>query len=320
QLVNFMKIYWLIVLCEGFRLISSIHSAEEVEQIKNWEVRDSDIFGVTYPKSGTIWLQQILILIEAKGDLTATKDENNLTRVPWIEVIGGEKKFLLEPSPRLRITHLPYSLLPAGLKQKKGKVIYVARNPKDVLVSFYHFHDFGVFLETPKDFNDFYEKFMDGQVFGSSWFEHIKAYHTHRDEMNFLYITYEEMIQDLRSVVKRICAFLEKDLTDLEIDNVVEHSRFDSMRHNNKANYRTVSDQIFNHKKGTFLRKGSVGDWKNHFTVAQSEHFDKVFKEEMKDIPLFFSWDITPKKSIIWKSDLSSQPTTPERTQNNFFH
>lgn len=32
-------------------------------------------------------------------------------------------------------------------------------------------------------------------VFGSSWFEHIKTWYSHKDDMNMLFITYEEMIQ-----------------------------------------------------------------------------------------------------------------------------
>lgn len=32
-------------------------------------------------------------------------------------------------------------------------------------------------------------------VFASNWFEHIKTWYQHRHEMDFLYVTYEEMIQ-----------------------------------------------------------------------------------------------------------------------------
>lgn len=35
-------------------------------------------------------------------------------------------------------THFPFSLLPPSIMENKAKIIYVARNPKDVAVSFYH--------------------------------------------------------------------------------------------------------------------------------------------------------------------------------------
>ncbi|KAM9352862.1 amine sulfotransferase-like [Symphorus nematophorus] len=279
----------------GFKLISGTHDPDDVDQIYNLEIRDSDVFVVTYPKSGTIWMQQILLLCEAKGDLTAISKldkSSNGDLVPWIEVNGSRQEFITAPSPRLRVTHLAYDLMPPALSQKKGKVIYVARNPKDVLVSYFHFHKLANMLETPKDFDDFFEKFLRGDVFGCRWFDHIKTWYSHKDDMNMLFITYEEMIQDLLSAVRKISVFLGKELTDEQLANVVTHSTFNNMKKIPQANYELVPGDLLNHHQGAFMRKGTIGDWKNHFTVTQNERFDEIYCREMQDCPLSFIWDI----------------------------
>lgn len=281
---------------KGFTLIKGTHDPDDVDKICDLEIRDSDVFVVTYPKSGTIWMQQILLLLEAKGDLIAMSklcNYCNADLVPWIEVIGNREAFITAPSPRFRVTHLLPEFMPSGLKQKKSKVIYVARNPKDVVVSYFYFHKLATMLETPKDFDEFFEKFMRGDVFGGRWFDHIKTWYSHKDDMNILFITYEDMIQNLHSAVERICLFLDKELTDEQLASVVEHSTFKNMRKIPQANYEQVSVDLLNHNVGAFMRKGTIGDWKNHLTVAQSERFDEVFQKEMKDFPLSFIWDIS---------------------------
>ncbi|KAM3842984.1 amine sulfotransferase-like [Diretmus argenteus] len=138
------------------------------------------------------------------------------------------------------------------------QVIYVARNPKDVLVSYYHFHKVARVVETPTDFNDFFEKFIEGHVFANCWFDHIKTWYSHKDDMNMLFITYEEMIQDLQSVVKRISLFLGMDLTDEERANVVKYSTFSKMKKIFATSYENKLDEWFDRRKGSFLRKGNV--------------------------------------------------------------
>ena len=39
------------------------------------------------------------------------------------------------------------------------------------------------------------------------------------------------------------------------------------------------------------LHSGKIWDWKNHFTVAQSEEFDQVYAERMKGYDIEFDYE-----------------------------
>ncbi|CAM5132347.1 unnamed protein product [Natator depressus] len=265
---------------------------EYIDSLEDFEIRDSDVFVATYPKSGTVWTQNILSLIYHEGHQDGTENMETKLRVPWLEYNIHNIDNVHRPSPRLFTTHLPYFLVPRDLRNRRGKVIYVARNPKDVVVSYFHFSSLSVLLETIPDFNIFLERFLAGKVLAGSWFDHIRGWYTHRDDFNILFLTYEEMKKDLRGAVLKICRFLGKQLNEKELDTVVENATFDKMKTDPRANYESTLGNFLEQGKGHFLRKGTVGDWKNTMTVAQSERFDNVFKEKMKDLSSTFTWDI----------------------------
>ncbi|KAL8186430.1 UNVERIFIED_CONTAM: hypothetical protein K2H54_070358 [Gekko kuhli] len=200
--------------------------------------------------------------------------------------------FISRPSPRLFAAHLPYYLVPKALRSRRAKVIYVSRNPKDVLVSYYHFTRLSARIETAGNLGNFMEEFLAGKVLASSWLDHVEGWYAHKDDFNILFLTYEEMKKDLRSSVLKICRFLGKKLTEEELQVVVDKATFDKMRMDPRTNYENMPPDLIEKGKGHFLRKGTVGDWKNMMTVAQSERFDSVFKERMQNLPVRYCWDI----------------------------
>ncbi|KAM3931640.1 amine sulfotransferase-like [Leptodactylus fuscus] len=256
------------------------------------EIRDSDVFLVTYPKSGTVWTQQILSLIFNEGHRNGTENIDNMTRVPWIDYNIRNIDMDSRPSPRLFSSHLPYYLMPRDLKFKKGKIIYVCRNPKDVSVSFYHFIKLFCKLDCMIDWESFFNIYMEGRVIGGSWFDHVRGWYTHKEDFNILFLTYEEMKKDLRSAVLKICKFVDIKLDEKAIDIVLEKASFKNMKEDPLANYSFIPEDIIDHSRGSYLRKGTIGDWKNIMTVAQSEKLDQMYKEKMGDLPIKFCWNI----------------------------
>ncbi|XP_076427729.1 sulfotransferase 2A8-like [Peromyscus maniculatus bairdii] len=271
--------------------VPPVHFPPEIirETHETFMVRDGDIFMVTYPKSGTHWLIEIVCLIQSKGDPTFTKSLPLAERSPWIEMNESSKTLRNKEGPRLITSHLPVQLFPMSFFSSKAKVIYLIRNPRDVLVSGYHFWRATTYIKRPESLEEYFENFLQGKVPFGSWFEHIRGWMSQRERDNFLLLSYEELKKDTRNAIKDICEFLGETLKPEELELVLKNSSFDVMKE-----HRRDKDSFLSKNETHFLmmRKGITGDWKCHFTVAQAEEFHKIFQEKMADFPKeLFPWE-----------------------------
>ncbi|RXN31276.1 sulfotransferase family cytosolic 2B member 1-like protein [Labeo rohita] len=269
-----------------------LHPPECLKYYEEFTFRPDDILIVTYPKSGTTWMQEVVPLIVSNGDLTPVLTVPNWDRVPWLE---EHRAILLNleqrPSPRVFATHFHHGMMNESYFKIKPRVLYVMRNPKDVFTSSFYYYGMASYLVNPGRQDEFMEKFLNGKIMFGSWFDHVKSWINAEEKESILYIFYEEMIADLKGSVEKIAKFLGKSLSADVTEKIADHCVFKNMKQNQMSNFSLVPEEYMDQKKSEFLRKGIAGDWKNLFTEAQEQRFNAVYKEKMKDVTFKFMWD-----------------------------
>ena len=66
----------------------------------------------------------------------------------------------------------------------------MARNGKDVLTSYFHFHRSHLGFKGTLD--DFLQAFVRGKIGYGSWFQHVADWKKHAGDGNVLFLRYEE--------------------------------------------------------------------------------------------------------------------------------
>lgn len=267
------------------------------DQIHNFQAREDDILIATFPKAGTTWTQEIVDLIMLNGDVERSMRAPCFVKVPFIDLnpkpmLSGVDAANAMKSPRLLKTHLPIQLVPPSFWEKNVKVIYVARNAKDCMVSYFHFQRMNKGLPDPGTWNEYFSTFLAENVAWGSWFDHVIGWWKVKDKHQILYVFYEDMIEDPRREIRKISTFLGKELTEEVVDAIQHHTSFDAMKDNPMTNCSVLPSSIFDQSISPFIRKGKVGDWKNHFLVAQNIVFDEEYKKKMEGSGLNFRTEL----------------------------
>ncbi|XP_070203576.1 sulfotransferase 1C4-like [Littorina saxatilis] len=155
------------------------------------------------------------------------------------------------PSPRVFNTHVPFHWLPTQALEKKTKIVYLLRNPKDIAVSLHnHMRDWTA-LGYPGSWPDFLHLYMHTGVWCNRWFDNVRDW--------------ERQIAAHPDIPVHVAVYEEaiKKKTETGLTGYVN------------ASVLLVPDP------NRYSVSGQVGDWKNWFTKEQNEEFDALYKKEM---------------------------------------
>ncbi|KAL5006864.1 hypothetical protein ScPMuIL_015670 [Solemya velum] len=249
-----------------------------MDSIKSLKLRPADVIICGYGKSGTHWLWQLVHLLLSEKSEYPTVFKHKL----MLEALDQEDMDSL-PSPRVLNTHLLLDCLPDHLFTCGCKVIHILRNPKDIAVSAYHFLRSLSHLKQIQPWDDFIRTFLTTNVVYYTWFHYIRGMEDieAKHPGKILRVAYEDLKQDTRKELERIAKFIGRDYDEHKVDEVVTKCSLDKLKDVDEKHNKAFNEMCFREKPSVY-RKGIVGDWKSHFTVEQSELFDKVYKEKMK--------------------------------------
>ena len=81
-------------------------------------------------------------------------------------------------------------------------------------------------------------------------------------------------------------------LDDATIDKITRKSTFDSMKDDPLATVDSLSSvqKVISSNATPSVRKGVIGDWKNHFSDEQSARFDAEYTKRMSGTGLVFDF------------------------------
>ncbi|CAN1161582.1 Cytosolic sulfotransferase 5 [Linum perenne] len=189
---------------------------------------------------------------------------------------------------------MPYSYLPDSIKND-CKLVYITRDPKDTLVSQWHF--FNKIYRSDQDpltLERAAEIFCSGEIpFGPYW-EHVLEYWeaSQSSPEKVMFIKYEDLRHEPKPQVRKLASFLGKPFgdndDDAEVENVIWRSSFDRLKdlgvNKTGKSYPTLIPDLMN---DLFFRRSEVGDWRNHLTPEVAKCIDDITRVKFQCCGLY---------------------------------
>ncbi|KAG9145408.1 hypothetical protein Leryth_022816 [Lithospermum erythrorhizon] len=188
---------------------------------ENFNADPIDILICSPPKSGTTWLKSLSFAIMTRNQFDESSNPLCLRQFPidifliWslILQIGS---FSRDQELRMLGTHLPLNALPKSVFTENCKIVYICRDPKDLVVSMFHFAK--KFPWPVFSFERTVERFCEGRSYYGPYWDHVLEYWKMSQEKpeNVMFLKYEDMKENTLFHIKKLAEFLGEPFSQEE--------------------------------------------------------------------------------------------------------
>jgi aryl sulfotransferase len=265
--------------------------------------RDDDIIIATSIKSGTTWLQTIVMHLIFQDLQPRNTEEFS----PWIEIRlppRGARMNQIDAQKHRRFikTHLPLDGLPYC---PQVKYIVVGRDIRDVGMSLWnHYGNYTTKLyqmlnespgrvgpplpPCPETIHEFWRDLMtrgwfdwenEGYPFWSV-VRYMQTWWDFKDLDNILFVHFNDLLQDLEGEIQRIANYLNIRLAQDLLRHITDTVTFKAVKQN-AGLYEPDYEDMFKGGAQTFFNKGTNGRWRDVLTEDELKLYQATVAREL---------------------------------------
>ncbi|SDK68534.1 sulfotransferase domain-containing protein [Microbulbifer yueqingensis] len=275
-----------------------LHPILDSARWARYQPRDDDVIVATSFKSGTTWMQLILLhLLYGVKDVPLLRDMDH-----WVDFRALEEGKMLERlegqrSRRIIKTHLPFDAIPY---HREVKYIVVDRDPRDVGMSLWnHYRNMNLgyvndnlpsgvkpIPPCPGDIHTFFRRWLtvgyfdweqEGFPFWSN-LRHVQTWFDVRGHDNVLHVHYGDLLRRPESEISRVAGFIGAGADADQVKQVSEVTSFNHVKSNLDALF-PGGYGLFRGGADTFFNKGVNGRWKGVLTRDDLDLFETVSRK-----------------------------------------
>lgn len=252
---------------------------------RTMHIRRNDVFLIGHPKSGNTWLAYMLAILLFDDRSRRITLFNVGDYVPFVH--GREQdiaRYGHLPSPRIFRNEWPASA------ELYPRIIYLIRDPRAVLVSFYHMYR--VMLDDRQmGIEEFVDQYMVMEGCFRHWNQGLVRWDRQvyfwrnlaRHVRNIVVVRYEDLVLQRRTVLKDLAKFIAISRPAATFEEAMARGTFAAMQENEERHgaeaYREEIGQ-----RGRFVRRGLIDGWRDEMPEHVIRKIEREFAWLMKQV------------------------------------
>jgi len=236
-------------------------------------------FLVSFPKTGRTWLMHMINQLKELSNHPLKNHEHFIFNEHDNSEIIIENGYRNNPLDIFQFT--------GRNRYRRGKVIFLVRDPRDVVVS--HFHQVTKRARNPFVFNSVTD-FIKDEILGfNRIIQYYNLWYSNRSIPNdFLLIKYEDLLENGVEELQKINDYLSLNISVSNIEKVYENSSASKMRKKELANQLDGFRDFGKDKNQLKVRNAKIGGYINELSDEDIAYCNA----QMKELNPYFKYKI----------------------------